>query len=368
MKLIDGRYESLGILGEGATGVVYDAIRLEDRTAVALKVMHATLANDAQIRGRFTREAAILGRMRGDHLCPIVDFGEVSGDESERGALYIALAKVDGPSLATVLEQGLLDVPRALEIMLDVLAGLGEAHAQGVVHRDLKPANVLLTASGRAIVVDFGLSKIIVGGGTGTTGLTSHGMVFGTPEYMAPEQARGDETDPRCDIYAAGVMLYELLTGTRPFTGPTPLAVLTAHLGETLEPPSKRPGGKGRVTRTLDKIVLRALARDAADRYESAEAFGKALAKAAAEGERLPLDGATPEEGPPSSVNAAGPTLLSGPTLPPPARERTKERVTTSPPQTRRQRHRAVSLPWVLLWLLVASLSIAAGIYFALRG
>ena len=305
----------------------------------------------------------MLGRLRGEHLCPIVDFGEVPADEPHEGALYMALEKVKGVSLATVLEQGSVDVPRAIAIMLDVLVGIGEAHAQGVVHRDLKPANVLLNPEGRAIVVDFGLSKILVGGGTGTTGLTSHGMVFGTPEYMAPEQARGDETDLRCDIYAAGVMLYELLTGSRPFSGATPLAVLTAHLGAALEAPSIRPGGQGRVTPALEKVVLRALARERERRYESAEAFREALAKAATEEPSF-----ASETGPMSSVNADEATLLSGPPLDHSARERIKAPEASARRREARSAARATSLRWALVWLIVASASIAAGIYAALRG
>src|SRR5688572_12428098 len=166
--------------------------------------MHANLAGDKQIRGRFQREAAILKRLEGKHICPILELGEVPGAEPGASLLYIALPKLDGRSLEDVLEkEGPLSVDRGLDIMLGVLNALKAAHAQGVIHRDLKPANVMLGRADAVTVVDFGMSKIVTGGGTGTTNLTTHNMVFGTPEYMSPEQARGDDLDARCDVYAA---------------------------------------------------------------------------------------------------------------------------------------------------------------------
>ena len=175
-----------------------------------------------------------------------------------------------------------MEVERALDIVLEVLAALRSAHALGVIHRDLKPANVLLRDRKKVVVVDFGMSKIITGAGMGTTNLTTHNMVFGTPEYMSPEQARGDELDARCDVYAAGVMLYEMLTGSPPFTGATPLSVLTAHLTSDLDPPSKRPNAIGRVTPAIEAVIIHALARDRESRYVSAGALAAAIKHARA--------------------------------------------------------------------------------------
>ena len=205
--------------------------------------MHASFAGDHQIRGRFQREAEVLRRLDGDHVCKVLDFGETPGEEPDTTLLYIAMPKISGAALSTIIQQAApLPVDRALDVMLEVLAALAAAHAQGVIHRDLKPANVLIEEhDGKVIVGDFGMSKIVTGTGTGTTNLTAHNMLFGTPEYMSPEQARGDELDARCDVYAAGVMLYELLCGEPPFTGSTPLAVLTAHLTGVVVPPSKKP-------------------------------------------------------------------------------------------------------------------------------
>src|SRR5262249_4627311 len=156
---------------------------------VAVKVMHGHLATDKQIRGRFQREAAILRRLEGPHICPILDFGDVAGDEPEASTLYIALPKLDGPSLAAGMKrEGLVPIARALSIMLEVCQALRAAHGRGVIHRDLKPANVILVRDGdtpeaKVVVVDFGMAKIVTGAGTGTTSLTVHNMVFGTPEY-----------------------------------------------------------------------------------------------------------------------------------------------------------------------------------------
>jgi serine/threonine-protein kinase len=277
-RTIGEKYKILDVLGEGGTGVVYDAVREPEGDKVALKVMHAHLAGDKQIRGRFTREAAILRRLEGPHLLPVLDFGELPDPKQEGvSLLYLALPKLDGPDLDTYLrKEGPIPIERAVEIMLQIVDALKHAHGHAIIHRDLKPANVLLKDGKDVVVVDFGMAKIVTGGGTGTTNLTTHNMVFGTPEYMSPEQARGDELDARCDIYAAGVMLYEMLTGSVPFSGSTPLNVLTAHL--TSEPPPPREKAPDRqIPPALAAVVLHAIAKDPDERYVSAEAFGAAI-------------------------------------------------------------------------------------------
>ncbi len=275
--MLDDKFEIMGVLGEGGMGTVYDALRVAEGDRVALKVIHRHLAGDAQIRGRFAREAAILHRLVGDHVCPILAFGEGPDPRRpEAGLLYIALQRIDGPALDDLLKDGALPIARAVGVVLDVCAGLGEAHAQGIIHRDLKPGNVLLRNGETAVVVDFGMAKIVTGGGTGTTALTQQNMVFGTPEYMAPEQARGDELDARCDVYAAGIILYELLTGTVPFAGATALNVLTAHLTSAPEPPRERAPQRA-ISPALEAAVLHAIAKDPAARYATAGAFASAI-------------------------------------------------------------------------------------------
>jgi eukaryotic-like serine/threonine-protein kinase len=408
-RIIAEKYEVLGVLGEGGTGIVYDAVRTTDQKAVALKVMHDALAGDKQIRGRFQREAAILRRLEGEHVCPILEFGEVPGGEAGTSLLYIALPKISGTSLADVLEAGLIDVDRALDVMVQVLAALTSAHSQDVIHRDLKPANVLLEPKTppagmpdartledgeKAIVVDFGMSKIVTGAGTGTTNLTTHNMVFGTPEYMSPEQARGDELDPRCDVYAAGVMLYEMLTGSPPFTGATPLNVLTAHLTSDLEPPSKRPNAAARVTPAIEAVVMHALARERDERYGSASAFAAAIAHArTAPNDVDSLRPSSFSASPPGTeaftatvpavvgvgdgpVDVTAATLIHARPLisssPPPRKTQppTSNKVGSAPPSlsSRPPPDPATSSrTWILVWVVVGLASIAAGVYFALR-
>ena len=278
---LDDRFEIVGVLGEGGMGTVYDARRIAEGDRVALKVIHQHLAGDAQIRGRFAREAAILRRLEGDHLCPVLDFGEVPDPRRAGvGLLYLALPRIDGQALDALLaNERPLPIGRAVTIVLDVCEALRQAHAQGVIHRDLKPGNVLLREGDRAVVVDFGMAKIVGGIGMGTTALTEHNMVFGTPEYMAPEQARGDELDARCDVYATGIILYELLTGRVPFTGPTPLTVLTAHLTEPAQPPRTRAPGRA-ISPALEAVTMHAIAKDPAERYAIAGALAMAIRSA----------------------------------------------------------------------------------------
>ena len=274
-RVLGGRFEIRGILGEGASGIVYDARRLGEgeigetqegdpaHASVALKVLHPHLLGDEQLRGRFQREVAILRRLEGEHLCPIIDFGEVE-DPRDAGSnlLYMALPKVDGPSLERLIAtEGRLPLERVIDVGLQICSALASAHGQGIVHRDLKPANVLMRAGTYAVVVDFGMAKILAGpGGTGTTALTSHNMVFGTPEYMAPEQARGDELDARCDLYAVGIILYQLIAGEVPFRGASPLNVLTAQMTCEPEPLRQRVPERG-VSAALEAVVSHALAK-----------------------------------------------------------------------------------------------------------
>ena len=432
-KAIKGKYEVVGVLGEGGTGIVYDAKRLSDGMAVALKVMHAHLAGETQIVGRFRREAAILKRLEGPHICPILELRDTNAEEDGKGVLYIALPKLAGSSLEEVIEkEGPLDVDRALDIVLDVCAALRIAHAQGVIHRDLKPANVILESKtidvgvlpahrleggSKVFVVDFGMSKIITGAGTGTTSLTAHNMVFGTPEYMSPEQARGDELDARCDVYAVGVMLYELLTGKPPFSGPTPLGVLTEHLTGTIAPPSSR-APEGRVSPALESVVMHALARDRDHRYPSASALAAAIMHARARPDDVvslrPEAFATnpagtdafavtmPAIGPPSAENSS-PRAVVGGSDPPSGGDITSETLpavpgqsvrpapksSLPPPETKRSESSPnesgkmrrpptvesvrpvdadrTSKGWIAVWVLAALISVAIGIWFALR-
>jgi serine/threonine-protein kinase len=365
-RKLDGKFEIVGVLGEGGMGIVYDARRLAEGDRVALKVIHQHLAGDAQIRGRFAREAAILRRLEGDHLCAVLDFGEVADPRREgTGLLYMAMPRVEGRALDAVLKADApLPLARAVTIVLDVCEALREAHSQGVIHRDLKPGNVLLRDGDRAVVVDFGMAKIVTGGGTGTTALTEHNMVFGTPEYMAPEQARGDELDARCDVYATGVILYELLTGSVPFSGPTPLNVLTAHLTEPAQPPRARVPERG-ISAALEAVAMYAIAKDPAERYATAGALAMAIRSALASPEDP--DGVRPA----SRVNVTvdttdghSATLPAPLPMAPPIR---LPRVPTVPSVQPPSSPERTSPLWIVVCVVAALAGIALGAWLSLR-
>ncbi len=345
-RLLAGKFEILGVLGEGATGIVYDARRLAEGDRVALKVIHQHLVGDAQIRGRFKREATILRRLEGEHLCPILDFGEAPDPRREgAGLMYLALPRVDGPALdAVVRTEGKLPIARATAIVLEVCEALTEAHAQGVIHRDLKPGNVLLRRGDKAVVVDFGMAKIITGGGAGTTALTQHNMVFGTPEYMAPEQARGDELDARCDVYATGVILYELLTGSVPFAGATPLNVLTAHLTAVPRPPRERAPERN-ISPALEAVVLHAIARDPERRYGTAGALAAAIRTAVSAPHDV--EGVRPARAPDTGAETATIPVTAG-----------------GQPSSRDARRSART--WLVVCVLAALLGIGLGVWLSI--
>jgi len=359
------KYTIVGVLGEGGTGIVYDALSPE-KTKVALKVIHGHLLSDAQIRGRFTREAKILRRLSGPNLCPVLEFGEAPDPlHVDASVLFLALERVDGPALDQVLrESGPLPVERVFDIVLQILDALASAHAQGVIHRDLKPANVLLSGGTRVIVVDFGMAKIVTGGGTGTTNLTAHNMVFGTPEYMAPEQARGDELDARCDVYAVGIILYEMLTGRVPFTAPTPLGVLTAQLTSDVVPPRTRAPDR-QISSALEAVAMNALAKDPMLRYASATAFVAALLRA----KEAPEDtkGVSPEQFGRQSLMHAPTTPAPEPNVPSkpvPVSVRASVRTPTPVPPLPTGGSRAV---WTAVWVTAVALGIAIGVWLSLR-
>jgi eukaryotic-like serine/threonine-protein kinase len=285
--VIGGRYRIASAIGDGAHSVVYLARTVPDGEEVAVKVIHPHLSGDRQVARRFQREARILARLEGENIVKMLDFIQ------EDGLLALVLERAPGVSLAHILaEHRPLDMDAAVEITLQVCAALGAAHASDIVHRDLKTANVLVdwpeadgaassaraSAAGiRVKVVDFGLSKVLEG--DLNPALTDHGMIFGTPEYMSPEQARGEEVDARTDLYAAGIMLYEMAVGAPPFSRRSPVDTMAAHLSEA--PPSPRalrPGSS--ITAALEAVILRALSKEPADRYPSARELAQAITTA----------------------------------------------------------------------------------------
>jgi eukaryotic-like serine/threonine-protein kinase len=277
-----GDYRIESVLGEGVSGVVYVAEGASgQRGRVALKVIHRHLVNDRQINRRFHREASILKQLYCPNLVRLLDFGEL-----DDGVLFMALELCEGRSLADLVENAPIDPVRAVAIVKQICNALEAAHASSIVHRDLKPSNVIVQqvsdTEERARVLDFGMAKVLRGDPMDSLNLlTEQNMVFGTPEYMAPEQARGDEVDRRCDVYATGVILYEMLTGTTPFRAATPVAVMTAHLSDPPAPPSQQAPAL-RLLPALEAVVLHALAKNPRQRYASARALSDALDQALA--------------------------------------------------------------------------------------
>ena len=273
-----GRYRIVRLLGAGGMGVVYEAELAGHR--VALKILHRHLVANVQVTKRFYREAEILRRLSGEHLVALSDFGADAD-----GRLFMALELVDGDALDRFIAvRGLPSVREGAAIARDVCAALTSAHEMGVIHRDLKPANVLLEtvahgARPRVRVCDFGLAKALKESGFASTALTDQHMVFGTPEYMSPEQVRGEECDVRADVYAAGCLLYELLTGSPPFQGKTSVATMTAHITETPPPPSRRAPER-KIGKALDAVTLHAIARELDARYQTAADLGEAITHA----------------------------------------------------------------------------------------
>jgi serine/threonine protein kinase len=386
--VVGDKFEIGPVLGEGGTGVVYDARRIAENDHVALKVIHSHLLGDEQIRGRFAREAAILRRLEGPNLCPMLDYGELPDPRNDgAGVLYLALAKIDGEPLDRVIaREGAFAPERAVKIILQVCAALEAAHGQGVIHRDLKPANVILKSGDHAVVVDFGLAKIITGaGGTGTTALTVHNMIFGTPEYMAPEQARGDDLDARCDVYAVGVMLYQLLTGHVPFTGASPLNVLTAHMTSAPVSPIVRAPDRA-ISPALDAVILHALAKDPANRYLTAPALANALTHALAHpgdiegvkphGVLISIEGENADGHSmtiPSPIPMTPESVLEARRLRvtrsgyPPSSDPPFSKPTSSRSAPRKEPGLLERRGWAMAWVLAAIVSIAVGVYLSLR-
>jgi serine/threonine protein kinase len=255
-------------LARGGMGVVYQATQLSLSRQVALKVVAPDLAGEEEFRSRFLREARVAASLDHPHVLPVYEAGEADG------VLYLAMRFVEGESLAQLLaREGALEPPRALSIVTQIAEALAAAHAAGLVHRDLKPANVLLSRAGtreHAYLCDFGLARRA----QGATELTKAGGFVGSVLYAAPEQIRGDPVDQRTDLYALGCLLYECLTGERPFPREHEAAVLWAHLNEPAPLPSViRPS----LGESFDGIVERALAKDPDERFASADELARAV-------------------------------------------------------------------------------------------
>jgi predicted Ser/Thr protein kinase len=279
---VQHEYEIENRLGEGGMGIVYRARDTRLGRSVALKRLHPELTSDPERKSRFLQEARAAAAISHPAVAQIYDVGE---DES---GVFIAMELVNGRPLQELIRSRALDVIGSLQIAIQLAGGLQKAHEAGIVHRDIKPANVIVTPEGHAKILDFGLAKVLARAEDAevshaeTLAKTRPGVLVGTLAYMSPEQARGLPVDARTDIFALGALLYEMLTGERPFSGPTAIDTLHAI---TFEDPRPLHDLRGREPAALGGIVARCLRKDPAQRYSDCRALVADLKTASHEAE-----------------------------------------------------------------------------------
>jgi hypothetical protein len=261
--LPDG-YQIVGPPMHGGMATVYKAYQPKLNRYVALKLLSPTLSGDPTFLHRFQAEARSTARLEHPNIVPIYDMGQANG------GIFIVMRFIDGGTLQQLLDrERRLPINRALHITTQVASALDYAHSQGFVHRDVKPANIMIEPGDRATLTDFGVAKAI-----GETRLTRTGSIVGTPEYLSPEQARGDNVDGRADLYALGIVVYELLAGRTPFQAENPLSVVHQHLVTPPPPPSQfNPA----IPAALATVLMKVLAKDPAQRYPTGDSFVQAL-------------------------------------------------------------------------------------------
>ena len=315
---------------------------------MAIKILNERHANDDQFVERFRREAKNAAALSHPNIVSIYDRGEAEG------TYYIAMEYLDGRSLKElIVTRGDAPVGIAVEYARQILSALKFAHRHGIVHRDIKPHNVLVNAEGAVKVTDFGIAR------AGASQMTEAGSIVGTAQYLSPEQARGGDVDQRSDLYSLGVVLYELLTGTVPFSGDTPVEIAMKHLSQTPEPPSKRRAG---IPRELDMVVMRALAKDPADRYQSADEMEADLDRVARGVGIAPETEAAATQIMRSPVTIPGPLAATAATMITPGRRAGGGAVPPLPPSVYydidEPIHRRPVWPWIAALLFVIGAAI----------
>src|SRR4051794_25559610 len=309
-ELFDGRYRLERRIGTGGMADVYLA---EDESLgrnVAIKVLAERYAEDEQFVERFRREAQAAAGLNHPNIVSIYDRGEADG------SYYIAMEFLDGRSLKDeIVEDGPLPAPRAIDYALQILQALRFAHRNGVVHRDIKPHNIIVGRDRRLKVTDFGIAR------AGASQMTEVGSIIGTAQYLSPEQARGQQVRPPADLYSLGVVLYEMLTGRVPFDGDSAVAIAMKHVSENPRPPRELNPS---IPPALEQVVLRALAKDPALRYQSADEM-------AADLERVRRGASVAQETQALTQVLAAETAATRAVPPPPPVQRT--RIYEAPPE-----------------------------------
>ncbi|WP_427894603.1 Stk1 family PASTA domain-containing Ser/Thr kinase [Kribbella sp. GL6] len=262
-RVLDGRYRVGARVAKGGMATVYQALDMRLDRTVAVKVMHDGLGDDAQFTRRFVAEARAAARLSNPNVVAVFDQGD------DNGTLFLAMEYVPGRTLRDVIrEEAPLSPARALDLLTPVLSALSAAHDAGIVHRDIKPENVLISDKGAVKVADFGLARAVSASGNTAT----QGLLMGTVSYLAPELVTDGSADARSDVYSAGILLYEMLTGSKPHSGDTPIQVAYAHVHNDVPPPSlEQPG----IPPYVDALVQRATARDRDLRPTDARVFSR---------------------------------------------------------------------------------------------
>lgn len=273
-RVLAGRYTVAEVIGRGGIADVHAGHDTRTGRAVAIKALRVTSAGDPLLRSGLRREAQVLARVRHPSVVELLDAGnegdggtDPDGADGADGGPYIVMERVDGRSLRELIRAGELTRETSVRYLLGVLAALEASHRAGIVHRDVKPANVMVTASGAVKLVDFGIARA---SGDPTVTVTRIQEFLGTPAYFSPEQARGGTTDARSDVYSAGCLLFEMLTGRPPFVGDDPVLVAYQHVYEPAP-------GAGTGVPGLDAVIAKALAKNPDERFLSAGAFQNAL-------------------------------------------------------------------------------------------
>lgn len=257
-SLFAGRYEVIEELGKGGMGKVYKVLDTKIKEKVALKLLKPEIAADEKTIERFSNELKFARKIAHRHVCRMFDLGE------DKGTYYITMEYVPGEDLKSTMSRvGQLSVGKTLYVARQICEGLSEAHRLGVVHRDLKPQNIMIDREGNARIMDFGIARSLK-----AKGLTEAGVMIGTPEYMSPEQVDGKEADQRSDIYAFGIILYEMLTGQTPFQGDTPFSVALKQKVQAPQHPRKI---NPQIPEDLSRLILKCLEKEKDKRYQSAE-------------------------------------------------------------------------------------------------
>ena len=346
-SFFDGRYKIVRKLGAGGMANVYLAEDQELGRRVAIKILNDRHANDDQFVERFRREAKNAAALSHPNIVSIYDRGEAEG------TYYIAMEYLDGRSLKElIVTRGPAPVPVAVEYARQILSALRFAHRHGIVHRDIKPHNVLVDGEGRVKVTDFGIAR------AGASQMTEVGSIVGTAQYLSPEQARGTNVDQRSDLYSLGVVLYELLTGSAPFGGDTPVEIAMKHLSQVPEPPSaKRPN----LPHDLDLLVMRALAKDPDERYQSAEEMDADLERVA---RGVSVSRETEESATQILSAQTGPMAATAATMiaPPPRAIAPAQRPPSAPPQVYYDLDEPIHRRPIWPWIAALAFVLGAGI------